>query len=150
MFALQSERLFEREEDYRVLRNDWPYGLQEGVLHLCVWVKQRVPTVEGSGGKLTREARGAIDEFVRRTFSEKLRAWDEAAPAAGRESEKGKVADAEGKGEWTGGGSNTGGDGERVLWFKNWSALQSVRSIEHVHVLVRDPPPEVVRRWVGE
>lgn len=24
-----------------------------------------------------------------------------------------------------------------VLWFRNWGALQSVRAVEHVHVLVR-------------
>jgi hypothetical protein len=27
---------------------------------------------------------------------------------------------------------------DRVLWFKNWTGLQSVRGVEHVHVLVRD------------
>ncbi|KAK6501721.1 hypothetical protein TWF481_009549 [Arthrobotrys musiformis] len=25
---------------------------------------------------------------------------------------------------------------EKVLWFKNWAALQSVRTVEHIHVLV--------------
>jgi hypothetical protein len=27
---------------------------------------------------------------------------------------------------------------DKVMWFKNWSVLQSVRGLEHVHVLVRD------------
>ncbi|KAK5135568.1 hypothetical protein LTR08_005048 [Meristemomyces frigidus] len=40
-----------------------------------------------------------------------------------------------------------GGD-ERVQWFKNWVSLQSVRSIDHVHVLVRDPPAELLDRWL--
>ncbi|KAF2087081.1 hypothetical protein K490DRAFT_42714 [Saccharata proteae CBS 121410] len=28
--------------------------------------------------------------------------------------------------------------GEKVLWFKNWTALQSVRGVDHVHILIRD------------
>lgn len=39
---------------------------------------------------------------------------------------------------------------DRVMWFKNWTALQSVRSVEHVHVLVRDVPDEIVVEWTGE
>lgn len=26
---------------------------------------------------------------------------------------------------------------EKVLWFKNWAALQSIRTVEHFHVLIR-------------
>ena len=26
---------------------------------------------------------------------------------------------------------------DKVLWFKNWTGLQSVRGLEHIHVLVR-------------
>ena len=35
-----------------------------------------------------------------------------------------------------------------VLWFKNWGTLQSVRGIDHVHVLVRDVDEGVINRWV--
>lgn len=42
-------------------------------------------------------------------------------------------------------------DGEnQVLWFKNWVALQSVRALEHVHVLVRNVDVETIERWTGE
>jgi hypothetical protein len=27
---------------------------------------------------------------------------------------------------------------DKVLWFKNWTGLQSIRSLDHIHVLVRD------------
>ena len=37
---------------------------------------------------------------------------------------------------------------ERVLWFKNWVSLQSVRGVDHVHVLVRDVPDFLLRRWI--
>ncbi|KJY01810.1 hypothetical protein TI39_contig278g00048 [Zymoseptoria brevis] len=41
-----------------------------------------------------------------------------------------------------------GEDGsERVLWFKNWVSLQSVRGVDHVHVLVRDAPQELLAKW---
>lgn len=36
---------------------------------------------------------------------------------------------------------------EQVLWFKNWVSLQSVRGVDHVHVLVRDVPGSVVEGW---
>lgn len=37
--------------------------------------------------------------------------------------------------------------GSKVLWFKNSTDLQSVRSLEHVHVLVRGVSEEVLERW---
>lgn len=42
------------------------------------------------------------------------------------------------------------GGAERVLWFKNWVALQSVRALEHFHVLVRDVDDDMLERWAGE
>ncbi|KAL5120260.1 hypothetical protein ACEQ8H_001818 [Pleosporales sp. CAS-2024a] len=38
--------------------------------------------------------------------------------------------------------------GERVIWFKNTTNLQSVRSLEHVHVLVRDVDEGVMSTWL--
>ncbi len=43
-------------------------------------------------------------------------------------------------------------DGEaedRVLWFKNWSELQSVRGLEHIHVLARDVPQSILDEWAA-
>lgn len=39
---------------------------------------------------------------------------------------------------------------DKVLWFKNWVALQSVRALEHIHVLVRDVDDDMLERWTGE
>ncbi|KAF2131510.1 hypothetical protein P153DRAFT_383610 [Dothidotthia symphoricarpi CBS 119687] len=41
-------------------------------------------------------------------------------------------------------------EGSRVIWFKNTTNLQSVRSLEHVHVLVRDVDDEMLERWSGQ
>lgn len=38
---------------------------------------------------------------------------------------------------------------ENVLWFKNWASIQSVRSVEHIHVLVRDADEKFLRSIVG-
>ncbi|KAI9167424.1 N-acetylglucosamine-induced protein 1 [Paramyrothecium foliicola] len=42
------------------------------------------------------------------------------------------------------------GGEDRVMWFKNWVSLQSVRTLEHVHVLVRDVDDDILERWTGE
>ena len=39
--------------------------------------------------------------------------------------------------------------GEKVMWFRNWTGLQSVRGLEHVHVLVKDVERGVLDEWVG-
>lgn len=39
-------------------------------------------------------------------------------------------------------------EGEKVQWFKNTTNLQSVRSLEHVHVLVRDVDEDVLKQWM--
>ena len=39
---------------------------------------------------------------------------------------------------------------ERVMWFKNWNALQSVPGLEHVHVLIKDVPESIFDDWTGE
>jgi hypothetical protein len=39
---------------------------------------------------------------------------------------------------------------ENVLWFKNWVHLQSVRALEHFHVLVRGASKVDLEFWTGE
>jgi hypothetical protein len=39
---------------------------------------------------------------------------------------------------------------DRVQWFKNWTSLQSVRAIEHIHIIVRDVPEDIIEEWTGE
>jgi len=38
---------------------------------------------------------------------------------------------------------------DKVQWFKNWIALQSVPGLEHLHVLVRDIPQDIIAEWTG-
>ncbi|KAF3021577.1 hypothetical protein E8E14_013417 [Neopestalotiopsis sp. 37M] len=39
-----------------------------------------------------------------------------------------------------------GGEG-RVLWFKNWVALQSVPALEHIHLMVKDVGQDILDEW---
>lgn len=41
------------------------------------------------------------------------------------------------------------GPQDRIMWFKNWGALQSVPGMEHVHVLVREVPDDIIAEWTG-
>jgi len=103
---------FDDPSDYRVLLNDWPYGLTPDITHIVVWSRTIIPT-DPETGDMTPESKGTVGKFVKSYFTDKL------GP----------------------GGEN------RVLWFKNWVALQSVRMLEHVHVMIRDASPDVLREW---
>lgn len=39
---------------------------------------------------------------------------------------------------------------ENVLWFKNWASIQSVRSVEHIHVLLRGATEEFLKEVVDD
>ncbi|PGH04337.1 hypothetical protein AJ79_07117 [Helicocarpus griseus UAMH5409] len=109
---------FADPNDYKILRNDWPYGVTPDITHLVVWLKNSIP-VKAENGDMTDESRALIGDFVSRTFVARL---EKLFPDAK----------------------------DRVLWFKNWTALQSVRSVEHVHVLVRGLPNEILVEWTGD
>ncbi|KAL3486145.1 hypothetical protein BJX62DRAFT_25231 [Aspergillus germanicus] len=107
--------------DYKILRNDWPYGLVKGISHLVVWSRTPIP-VQDSEGVITEESRALIEDFVQMTFVARLA------------QEKDIFPDPK----------------SHVLWFKNYTALQSVRSLEHVHVLLREVPDRLLHEWTHE
>ncbi|KAL9025542.1 MAG: hypothetical protein Q9196_005655 [Gyalolechia fulgens] len=110
---------FAHPGDFKILRNDWPYGsFEPEITHLIVWSKPRIQT-DPESGLVTPESRQLVDAFVERTFVKRL---EREGPQAG----------------------------ERVLWFKNWGALQSVRGLEHIHVLLRDASESMVEEWTGQ
>ena len=110
-------RPFADADDYKILRNDWPYGIEPDVAHLVVWLK--TPFKVDKEGHILPQSREVIREFVKRTFVEELAE---------------EYGDAE----------------ERVLWFKNWSALQSVGALEHFHIFVKGVGEELLRKWTEE
>lgn len=114
-FSPSSTVPFQDPSDYRVLLNDWPYGMEPGITHIVVWLRTAIPT-DPETGDMTQESRALVQDFVKRYFIDTL-----------------------------------GPNGEdKVLWFKNWVALQSVRALEHIHVLVRDVDDDTLEKWTGE
>jgi len=110
IFACKSTVPFADPDDFLILRNDWPYGLEADITHLVVWLKNRIAT-DSTTGDLTAKSRCMIEEFVRKTFVSRLD-HDDAASS--------------------------------VMWFKNWTGLQSVRGIDHIHVLIRNMPYSMI------
>lgn len=64
-------RPFEFDEDIKVLWNDWPYGIDERIVHLVVWTKFDLEE-DPTNGDLTDKARAEIDAFVDKFFSPHL------------------------------------------------------------------------------
>ncbi|CZR50956.1 uncharacterized protein PAC_00831 [Phialocephala subalpina] len=58
---------FEKEEDVKVLWNDWPYGIDERIVHLVVWTKFELED-DLTTNDLTDEARGSIEKYVEERF----------------------------------------------------------------------------------
>lgn len=94
---------------------------------MVVWSKVRIPE-QKPDGYLTSESTALVEAFVRRTFVEPLSSYRVKLGVAG---------------------DFDAGMKDCVLWFRNWTGLQSVRGLEHVHVLVRDAPKVLLDRWVG-
>ncbi|KAF2723563.1 hypothetical protein K431DRAFT_310984 [Polychaeton citri CBS 116435] len=60
------------QDNYKILLNDWPYGVDERIVHLVIWTKFPLPVDHNSElGDLTVEGRQMIDEFVDRKFVSK-------------------------------------------------------------------------------
>lgn len=53
--------------EYKILYNDWPYGLDRDITHLVVWTKFLLED-DPATGFLTTEYHSLIEDFVARTF----------------------------------------------------------------------------------
>lgn len=118
-FSYKNSTPFVDKDDFKILRNDWPYGFAHGITHFCVWLKTPIAT-DPATGDVTSASRILIENFVNDAFADRLDA-----------------VSGQGKGK------------DHVLWFKNWVALQSVRGVDHVHVLVKDAPDRLIEHWTG-
>ncbi|KAJ9627398.1 hypothetical protein H2204_009809 [Knufia peltigerae] len=116
LFAIESPIPFAHEADYKILVNDWPYGLAKGIRHIIVWLKVRLES-EPTRGDMTPRSRQQVEDFIQTRFVDRV--------------------------------NDLPGPAEKVVWFKNWTALQSVPGMEHVHVLVRDIPDDIIEEWTG-
>lgn len=94
--------LFNHPDDFKIIRNDWPYGLAEGITHLVIWSKVSIP-IDPDTSLPTAEATATIERFLRGILDKRL-----------------------------------GVDfGKNVLWFKQKTEWQSVKRLDHIHVMVQ-------------
>lgn len=64
---LASGNPFEKEEDIKILYNDWPYGLDPKIVHLVIWTKFELEE-DPVTNDLKDETRAAINSFVDERF----------------------------------------------------------------------------------
>ncbi|KAA8647370.1 hypothetical protein EYZ11_008545 [Aspergillus tanneri] len=64
-------RPFECDEDIKILYNDWPYGVEDGIVHLVVWTKFELED-DPATDDLTPRARREIDDYVTKTFKSRI------------------------------------------------------------------------------
>ncbi|KAL8635781.1 MAG: hypothetical protein Q9228_006764 [Teloschistes exilis] len=111
--------------DIKILYNDWPYGIDERIVHLVVWTKFDLPD-DPSTKELASDMRAQIDDYVDKTFCQ----------AVPKENVSFKTAMLL--------PSSRRLTSSKVIWFKNWTALKSIHSVEHFHVMLFDPDPNLI------
>ncbi|QPG73690.1 hypothetical protein FOA43_001003 [Brettanomyces nanus] len=115
MIHASDNRPFSNVEDLTIVPNMFPYYLEEGLIHLCVWLKFPFPPDPHSEiGDISEENKQLVEKYVNQTFVKGL-----------------------------------GLTKDRVLWFKNYAALQSIRTIPHIHVVIDHPDPIKVAALLG-
>ena len=55
------------KDDYKILLNDWPYGIDPRIVHLVVWTKFATPS-DPVTDDLLPSARAELEAFVKKTF----------------------------------------------------------------------------------
>ena len=58
-------------DDLKILYNDWPYGIDKKIVHLCIWIKNELED-DPETKDLTPEMRKQIDEYVDKTFKSRV------------------------------------------------------------------------------
>lgn len=69
IFDYKSPIPLEDPRDYKMLPNDWPYGLESGISHLVVWLKNRLEVVPPLGD-LSENSRKLVQDFIQKEFVE--------------------------------------------------------------------------------
>jgi len=121
---------FEKENDVKILWNDWPYGIDAKIVHLVVWTKFDLED-DPKTDDLTDEARALIEDFVGRTFRHVVGDDNVSSYIFGLLF---VIV------------GTTRANELQVIWFKNWRSLKSINSVEHFHVMLYDPDPEFVNK----
>ncbi|MCJ1434519.1 hypothetical protein MMC27_003888 [Xylographa pallens] len=66
-----SSKPFGEPADIKILYNDWPYGVDEKIVHLVIWTKFDLED-DPATDDLTPKARKDIEDYVNKTFCTKV------------------------------------------------------------------------------
>ncbi|KAG7888344.1 hypothetical protein KL925_003527 [Ogataea polymorpha] len=103
---------FANTNDMTIIQNSYPYHLESGIEHLCVWVKFPLPPDPNSAiGDISPKDKSLIEKYINETFCNWLN-----IPR------------------------------DHIVWFKNWTKLQSVKSVPHIHVIIKDMDRQALDR----
>ncbi|KAJ6021478.1 hypothetical protein N7540_006982 [Penicillium herquei] len=116
VFPYSNPTPFTDLSDFCIRRNDWPYAMEEGMVHLVAWSK--TPIATDDHGDPSSASCKAITDFIDRMFSEHVM--------------RGKCA------------------GDNLQWFRNRTKWQSVRSLDHIHLVLRDVDETFVTGITGQ
>jgi hypothetical protein len=121
--APREETLLADPSDYKLLWNDWPYGsIAPGIVHLVLWSK--VPfEADRVTGILDSPSQAIVKDFIEREIVQRLVRTEGVSADDAR---------------------------SRILWFKNGESLQSIRALEHIHILLKDAPQTVLVELTGD
>ncbi|MCJ1305604.1 hypothetical protein MMC08_008419, partial [Hypocenomyce scalaris] len=67
----KSSKAFSVPDDIKILYNDWPYGVDEKIVHLVIWTKFDLED-DPATDDLTDVARREIDDYVNETFCKRV------------------------------------------------------------------------------
>lgn len=130
-------------KDIRILSNDFPYALEKGIVHVVVWSRVRIPVedIEVSEQHENNSTDNTSNnnnngELKKALLTPTSKITDEARTLIQRYVDLNFV-------------EGLGLPKENVLWFKNWTALQSIPAMEHFHVMILNPPMEKLESLYG-
>lgn len=139
---------FNAPSQYKILSNDWPYGVEPRIVHLCVWTKFDLED-DPETGFLQPWVIKEIDDFVARVFireEQQHRPDNSAQYLAGRRGIEELVLNEQAGTSDPAMHIDDRSPREHVIWFKNWVSLKSIAALEHFHVMLFDPLPAFVSR----
>lgn len=131
LFEFEDPIPFADSRDFKIMPNDWPYGLDVGIRHIIVWLKNKLDT-EPTRGDLTQASRAQVEEFIQQQFVKPLKHLPQTRERV----------------MWF---KNWVCFQKTYLFVsitdRYQTSLQSVPGIDHVHVLVRDIPDHLISSW---
>lgn len=113
---------FSNKDYFKLLPNDFPYMFEPNIIHLLVWSKIRLPIYLDDHREVSMEKHNDVLPTMNPDMKEKINKF--LTKTLQKKLGLDPVND--------------------YVWFINYTSLQSIRAISHIHLLIRckDIPPE--------